>query len=99
MTIIASPAMRNTNAMPRASPSPSSHAHVRSPGPLMYGMITNSAIGAIRNAVMGAAAASNADANPNTRPCVRNGTTFWMTVCSEASTAGMMVMYSQMPAA
>ena len=58
----------------------------------MYGMIQNSAIGAMRNAVIGAAADSNACAKPNTRPWSRNGTTFWMTVCSDASTAGMSIM-------
>ena len=58
----------------------------------MYGMIRNCAIGAMRNAVIGAAADSNAAANPNTRPWVVNGTTFWMTVCSAASMAGMSVM-------
>ena len=55
-------------------------------------MIRNCAIGAMRKAVIGAAADSNAAANPNTRPWVVNGTTFWMTVCSAASTAGMSVM-------
>jgi hypothetical protein len=58
----------------------------------MNGMMRNCAIGAIRNAVIGAAADSNAAAKPNTRPCVENGTTFWMTVCSAASTAGMSTM-------
>ena len=58
----------------------------------MYGMIRNSAIGAMRNDVMGAAADSTAAANPNTRPWRRKGTTFWMTVCSEASTAGMIAI-------
>ena len=34
----------------------------------MYGMIRTAAIGAMRNAVIGAAADSNAAANPKTRP-------------------------------
>ena len=58
----------------------------------MYGMIRNSASGAMRNAVIGAAAASIAAATPNTRPCRANGTTFWITVCSAASTGGTSIM-------
>ena len=38
--------------------------------------------------VIGAALASIAAAVPNTRPCRRNGTTFWMTVCSADSMIG-----------
>ena len=86
--------------MPRASPSPSSQPSASWPAcESMYGMIRNCAIGAMRNAVIGAAADSNAAANPKTRPWVVNGTTFWMTVCSAASTAGISVMYSRMPPA
>lgn len=42
----------------------------------MYGTSQNSAIGAMRNEVIGAAAASKVMAMPNTRPCFSNGTTF-----------------------
>ncbi|CAH0316112.1 hypothetical protein SRABI128_04686 [Microbacterium sp. Bi128] len=54
--------------------------------------MTNSAMGAIRNAVIGADADSKAAANPNTRPCVSSGTTFWITVCSADSTIGISAM-------
>ncbi len=85
--------MRKTSAMPRASPSPRSQPQESAPASdAMYGMIQNCAIGAMRNAVTGAAADSNACAKPNTRPCRRKGTTFWMTVCSDASTAGISAM-------
>ena len=95
-----SPENRNTSAMPRASPSPSSQPHVAwPPSDSMYGMIQNCAIGAMRNAVTGAAADSIAAANPKTRPWRWNGTTFWITVCSDASTTGMIDMYAQMPRA
>ena len=90
---IAMPAKTNTRAMPRASPSPSSHPQACRPASVSrYGMIQNCAIGAMRNEVMGAAETSSAVAAPNTRPCFSNGTTFWMTVCSADSTTGMSIM-------
>ena len=56
--------------MPRTSPSPSSQPQRSAPASVrMYGMTQNSAIGAMRNAVIGAEAASNVMAKPNTRPC------------------------------
>ncbi len=64
----------------------------------MYGTIQNSATGAMRNEVSGAAAASKVIARPKTRPCFSNGTTRWITVCSAASIAGISSMNTQMPA-
>ncbi len=46
----------------------------------------------MRKAVTGEAAVSTVWANPKTRPCSLNGTTFWMIVCSEASAMGMTTM-------
>jgi hypothetical protein len=87
------PATRKTSAMPRVVPVPSHGSSVALPSSeRAQGMIQNSAIGAIRNAVIGAAADSNAIANPNTRPCLLSGTTRWMIVCSAASAAGIKHM-------
>ena len=88
-TVIAKPitaATRKTSAMPRASPSPSSQPKVARPASVpMYGISQNSAIGPTRNVLNGAAPNSSAIANPKTRPCCGNGTTFCSTVCSDAS--------------
>src|ERR671926_287641 len=88
-TVMMMPATRNTRAMPREVPSPRSGASWAEPSAdRAYGMIQNWASGAMRNAVIGAAADSNAMANPNTRPWRGRGTTCWMTVCAAAPTEG-----------
>lgn len=48
-------------------------------------------------AEIGLAASSTLCANPNTRPCVRNGTTRCRIVCSADSAAGMIAMKRKMP--
>ena len=92
-TTMITPPIRKTSAIPRPTPSPSSQPYAARPSAdSMYGISANSAIGAIRNALIGAAADSSAAAKPKTRPWVSNGTTFCTTVCSAASTAGISVM-------
>ena len=75
-----------TRASPRSAPVPN-HGPMRvgTQPSVIDGMTTNWAIGPIRNAVSGEAACSTLWANPNTRPCRSNGTTFCSTVCSAAS--------------
>ena len=76
----------NTSARPRSGPTPNQGPISSAPAPVvMNGMNTNWAIGLIRNAVSGEAACSTLCAKPNTRPWRSNGTTFWSTVCSDAS--------------
>jgi hypothetical protein len=76
-----------TSARPRSGPVPNQPPISSAPVPVvMNGIATNWATGLIRNAVSGDAACSTLCANPNTRPCRSNGTTFCSTVCSDAST-------------
>ena len=83
------PATMKISAMPRSGPVPN-HDPMRSASApsVIDGITQNWAIGPMRNAVIGDAAVSRLWANPNTRPCSWNGTTFWMIVCSDASATG-----------
>lgn len=93
-------ATMNTSAIPRAGPTPNHDPISCTQAPVvMNGMNTSCAIGPIRNAVIGEAANSTLCANPNTLPCLSNGTTFWMTVLSDASMNGMNASHTKIPAA
>ena len=87
------PQTMKISAMARAGPVPNHGPIASASAPsVIDGITQNWAIGPIRKAVIGEAAVSSVCAKPNTRPCSVNGTTFWMTVCSDASANGISSM-------
>lgn len=84
--------------MPRASPTPNQWPMRLTHCPVVIkGIKINCARGPIINVVSGEAADSTLCAKPNTRPCLSKGTTFWRSVCSQASAKGKRSIQIKLP--